>query len=265
MRVGALRSGSSGNLYFVEQDRERLLVDCGVNGKTAAGALAESGIPTDQLTSLAGILLTHEHSDHLAGVGVLMRRFHLPLYTNRETFEKASSSLGRIDLNLVHFLTPGLPAEIGSFQVTPFSISHDAANPVGYTVAVEDKKVAFCTDLGQVTETVKTAVAKSQVVFLEANYDPTLLEEGAYPYYLKTRIRGQKGHLSNQMAGELAVYLVEQGTKHVILSHLSRENNFPILALETVEKSLTQRGAVSQLDYQLEVADRFRISPVHVL
>ena len=265
LKATALRSGSSGNLFLFEKDQTRVVIDCGVNGKTFASALMQAEVPEEETSQIQGILITHEHSDHISGLGVVMRRYKLPVYMTRKTMEAVLPSLGKVDLNLIHLVHPGESFALGDLEVKAFRIPHDAADPVGYSITDGKKKVSLCTDLGEASPAIRAELEGSQLVFLESNYEPDLLAAGPYPYYLKERIRGGKGHLSNHESAELAMDLVKQGTERLVLSHLSRENNYPAMAELVVKGRLSQEGAEADRDYKLEVAQRFSNSGKHVL
>ena len=265
VKVRALRSGSSGNIYLLEAGSTRLILDCGVNGKQFASALAEAGISAAEIPGMQGILITHEHSDHISGLGVILRRYKLPVYMNRATYMAAAPRLGRFDQELLNFIEPGESLPIGDFLVKAFAISHDAADPQAYSFDTEAGKIAFCTDTGLVDDPIYAELQGSKLVFLESNYEPQLLEAGPYPWPLKQRIRGEHGHLSNQRAAELCSQLLETGTDRFVLSHLSQENNFPLLALQATEAQLSAAGAQENLDYQLYVANRYQVSEELVL
>lgn len=265
VQARALRSGSSGNIYFLEAGPTRLLVDCGVNGKQFATALGAAGLAADQIPKIQGILITHEHADHISGLGVILRRYKLPVYMNRATYMAAAPRMGRFDPELLHFIEPGDRLALGDFEVEAFALSHDSADPQAYSFTAESAKLAFCTDTGLVDPAILSALQGSQLVFLEANYEPRLLEAGPYPWPLKQRIRGNCGHLSNQKAAEVCCQLLASGTQHFVLSHLSQENNFPLLARQAAVDGLGAAGAVEGVDYQLSVAQRYQVSEAIIL
>ena len=238
MRVCAIASGSSGNCVYVGYGDTHLLVDAGISGKRVEQALTEIGVAPE---ALQGILITHEHSDHIQGIGVLARRYGIPLYGTAETLcgmLKGKTNIGRIPEELLHEVKPGEPLWFDSLVAKPHSVSHDAANPVCYTFEADGKKAALVTDLGVYDETIREAVSGAQILYLEANHDVNMLMVGAYPYYLKQRILGERGHLSNDAAAGLICEVLHPQLKHVILAHLSKENNLPELAYETVRIEL---------------------------
>lgn len=257
----ALRSGSSGNLYLFSYSGRQVILDCGVNGKQFATALHVAGIPEDRIRDLEGIVITHEHRDHIAGLGVVMRRYRLPIFLTAKTYAAAKPCLGHIDEDLVHIIEAGKPFCLGDMEITSFPLSHDAADPQGYTFETSCGKVALCTDTGLLTAAAKAALVGSDLVFIEANYEPGMLEAGPYPYPLKVRIRSDTGHLSNQTGAAICRRLLEQGTQHFVLSHLSQNNNYPRLAELVASQEISRDGARRDHDYTLAVADRFNNSP----
>lgn len=238
MRVCAIASGSSGNCVYVGNRETHLLVDAGISGKRIEQALLQMDVAPELLK---GILITHEHSDHIQGIGVLARRYGVPLYGTAETLcgmLKGKTNLGRIPEELLHEVKPGEVLWFDELMIRPYRVSHDAANPVCYTLEAEGKKAALVTDLGGYDEKIKEAVSGAQILYLEANHDVNMLLVGAYPYYLKQRILGERGHLSNDAAAKLVCEALHPQLKHVILAHLSKENNLPELAYETVRIEL---------------------------
>ncbi len=211
-------------------------MDCGISGKLLDDSLAQLYIePSD----LDAILITHEHSDHTKGVGVISRKYNLPVYANAATWQAMSAQIGKISEENKQFFVTGESFYINDVKIKSFRTSHDAAESVGYVFETSASKVSIATDMGVVTDEVLSIIAGSDVALIEANYDPSLLEIGSYPYELKKRIKSKLGHLCNDECGALARLLAESGTKEIILGHLSEDNNFPQLALKTVENFLS--------------------------
>ena len=227
-----LASGSKGNSLFVSCRNSSILIDAGLSGIEIERRLNAVNISPENLTA---IIITHEHSDHIKGAGILSRRFKLPVYITQKTWE-ACSSLGKIEH--LHFFECGTPFEIDQILVSPFSISHDARDPVGLTLEYKNHKIGIATDLGIVTSLVKEHLKNSNILYLESNHDLDMLINGSYPWHLKQRIKGRTGHLSNLDAGVLVSELKTDALKHVILAHLSEENNCPQKAIQEVSKSL---------------------------
>ncbi len=253
LELCTLFSGSSGNCVYVSDGETRILVDCGVSGKRIESGLKSIGVGPE---GIHGVLLTHEHSDHIASVGILHRRYGWNLYANHLTWKAAESVVGKIDSSCLHFFCHSF--QIGKIEVNPFSIPHDAADPVGYRFSKGDSCVTVATDLGIITPEVEENLMGSDVVLLEANHDEEMLRMGPYPYSLKQRILGKSGHLSNENAGKLCVRLAKRGTKEFLLGHLSQHNNLPELAYQTVLSELQENAMLEQVN--IEVAPREGVS-----
>lgn len=251
MEIIPLRSGSCGNAALVFTEKTKILVDCGVSGRTAENAVRELGISPDELNA---IVVTHEHSDHIKGVGIMMRRYNIPVFANQETWDIMYDLIGNTDDRYVSVFDRAF--QIGDIGVEPFSIPHDAANPVGYSFINGRERVSVATDIGELKKELFEAIRGSKTVILEANHDINMLEMGSYPQTLKRRIRGSFGHLSNDDAGKAAEFLVKLGTENIILGHLSQENNYPELAFKTVENALLSADIKCGKDVFLAVAKR---------
>lgn len=251
-RFCPLFSGSSGNSAFVGNSNEGLLVDAGVSCKRILDALAAREI---ELDTIRGILITHEHSDHIKGLKVLTKRLNVPVY---------SSALVLNYLAENGCVAPGCELrelapvnEIAGMQVTPFHTPHDSIDSMGFRIETADSRViSIATDLGVVTEEVHEHILGAHLVMIESNYDKRMLECGTYPYFLKQRIKSSHGHLSNDDCAGQVSELVQSGTTRIFLAHLSRENNLPQLALEHTKCSLDAAGAREEFDYLLQVAPR---------
>ncbi len=259
MNLCSIRSSSKGNAILVYTEKTRLLVDCGISGKLAEEGMNQLGIAPE---SLQGILVTHEHQDHIGGVGVMSRRYGLPVYANQKTWAAMDSALGKLAANNRCIFENETAFTIGDITVNPFAIPHDAADPVGYSFTAHGKKVSVATDIGVLEESIFRAVKGSGAILLEANHDRNLLDMGSYPLRLKQRILSEKGHLSNEDAGYAAKFLCKMGTCQIMLGHLSAENNYPLLAEETVAGILKESGIEPGRDLTLTIAPRDRVSSV---
>lgn len=236
MRVCLLASGSRGNCALIEADDCRLLVDAGLSGKETERRLATIGLSCDDLHA---ILVTHEHHDHVGGIGPLARRHNLPVYIDRQTFA-AIPKLGTID-ELVHFV-PGETFELRGVTISSFSTTHDAVNPVGFAFDSAEGKIGFATDLGMPTRLAAQELSNCRVLILEANHDEQMLQDGPYPWHLKHRIRSRHGHLSNGEAKQLLGDISWPGLEALFLAHLSEENNCPDLAKSFFKDTLDSYG-----------------------
>ena len=256
MRMCSIASGSSGNCIYVGSDNHHILIDAGISGKRVEAGLRELELSGKDID---GILLTHEHSDHIKGLGVLARKYGVPIYATPGTAGavKAMSGLGRIDDSLFVEIHADQDFQIGDLKVSPFHISHDAAEPVAYRIACGEKKMAVATDLGVYTDYTVEHLKGLDVLLLEANHDIHMLQVGAYPYYLKQRISGDLGHLSNETAGKLLCEVLHDDLKAIVLGHLSKENNYAELAYETVKLELALGDTpYKPEDFPLSVASR---------
>ncbi len=238
MRFCSFASGSSGNCTYAGSDNTHILVDVGISGKRVDAALEGAGLCGKDLN---GILITHEHSDHISGLGVISRKYGIPIYATEGTVEaiKRDSSVGKIDSDLFNVIKADNKFMIGDLTINPMKISHDAADPVGYRIFYGKKKVAVCTDLGKYDEYTVDCLRGLDAVLLEANHDVRMLQMGTYPYPLKQRILGDRGHLSNENSGRLLSNILHDDLKYVFLGHLSKDNNIPELAYEAVRTEIT--------------------------
>jgi len=258
MNFFTIASGSSGNAYYLGLGGQHFLIDAGVSGKKIEHALHKMNI-----RSLDGIFITHEHRDHIAGAGVVARRFKTAIYATPLTWRYFSrhKSLGALEEGQAKIIEPDMPMIIGGAEVTAFDIPHDASQPVGYSFRTnENEKIVFATDLGHATESVKERLKNARVLLLESNHDPEMLERGRYHRMLKTRVSSKFGHLSNAQAGMLLAEVVMPGKTHVFLAHLSEENNTPMLAFDTVRRVLDGNNITVG---GLEVAERHIAGEMH--
>lgn len=255
----SLYSGSSGNSLFMSSGGTKLLIEAGLSAKKIIGAL---GLIGERPSELSAILVSHEHSDHIRGAGILSRRFDLPVYASEGTWRAMETSIGPVmERNRVVFSSCS-PFVIGDITVTPFPIPHDANEPVGYSFFALGKKVTVATDIGHISTDLLYSFENSDLLLLESNHDLEMLKAGPYPWPLKKRIAGEHGHLSNDTAGEVIAYMAEKGTRRFLLGHLSKANNFPELAYQTVYNALYERSIEAGADIRVEVALRDRVGKV---
>lgn len=251
----SLVSGSSGNASLFEYNGTTILVDIGMSCKKLCEALDSIDISPDKINA---VLITHEHSDHIKGLGVFMRKFNKPVFATNGTLDKFN--FGKVDESLINVFESGKAFSIGDIEINSFPISHDANNPVGFTFNTGNEKYSIATDTGIVTDKVFNAVKGSKAVLLEANHDVEMLKYGGYPYELKKRILGEKGHLSNDTAAITANKLVKYGTEYIMLAHLSDKNNLPGIAYKTTENYLKKNGIKPGQDVKLSVASRYEVT-----
>ncbi|MFB5762692.1 MBL fold metallo-hydrolase [Paenibacillus medicaginis] len=252
-----LSSGSTGNATVVRNEDTTLMIDAGLSAKRIEELLQERDLSG---ADLDGILVTHEHSDHIKGLGAIARKYNLPIYANEKTWAAMAKSIGAIEEVNRMMMETGATMELGSLQVESFGISHDAAEPVGYNFYDGPEKLSVATDLGYVSDKVKQAISKADVLVLEANHDVEMLRMGRYPWNIKRRILSDIGHLSNEMAGAILSELLDGNTKRTYLAHLSRDHNMMELAKLTVRGAMEDRGCFYK-DSEFRLCDTYYDKP----
>lgn len=246
--VTSINSGSNGNCYYIGNSKEAVLIDAGISCREIERRMARLGLSMHRVKA---IFISHEHSDHIKGLCRLSLKYHIPVYINERTLAATGFFIPKEQLNLFYSSDP---IHIGSFQIVPFSKYHDAADPYSFVVEEGGIRVGVFTDIGRVCERVQYHFGQCHAVFLEANYDEELLDRGRYPYFLKNRIRGGHGHLSNREALELFLNHRTPHLSHLFLAHLSKDNNCPDLVNELF--SVHAEGV------KIMVASRYEESPV---
>ena len=249
----SLYSGSTGNCLFVETNETKILIDAGVSQKKISDALASFNVSLDDIDA---ILVTHEHSDHILNVGSISKKYNIPVYCNEETLKAMSSQKSKISEDNQILFKNNKSFKIHDLEIFPFSIPHDAANPCGFNIFHDDKKISIATDIGHIDNNLISHLENSSFMLLEANYDPDILKYGKYPFALKQRILSPIGHLSNESAAKtISTLLKKQVFSQAMLGHLSKENNFPELALKTVYDELGANN-ITKKDITIDVAQR---------
>lgn len=252
IRFSVLASGSTGNAMVVSTDEGKVLIDAGLSAKKVEQLLKERGMSAEELDA---ILVTHEHADHIKGLGAIARKFDLPVYANEKTWEALDQQIGEIAEANRCVMQTGEMREFGSLRVESYGISHDAAEPVGYCFYHEEEKLSLATDLGYMSSKVKEKIQDSDVLVLESNHDIEMLRMGKYPWNIKRRILSDVGHLSNEAAGIGLFDVMTAKTKRVYLAHLSRDHNLMDLARLTVNNMLEERLAPD--DYRPKLMDTY--------
>lgn len=266
LKFCSFASGSSGNCYLIKSDSTALLVDVGITGKRVLGGIEEKGLSPDEID---GIMLTHEHIDHVRSLRMISKKTgNAKVYGSKGTLQAVSDKVAE---EKVCPLTPGEPQYIGDILVKPFHLSHDAAEPMGYSFEQDGRILTIVTDTGYVSEEIFDHVAEADFLVLEANHEVNILKMGAYPYSLKRRILGDEGHLSNETAGKCLCQMLknrkQEGEKadadmpSVVLAHLSNENNTPGQAYLTIRNILFEEDFYIDKDLKLDIARRDEISP----
>ncbi|GAB2498890.1 MBL fold metallo-hydrolase [Alkalibacterium psychrotolerans] len=238
LNISVLASGSTGNITYVESDKMKILVDCGFSGKKAIELLHKIDRKPEDLDA---ILVTHEHSDHIKGVGILARKYNLDVYANELTWQAMEPKLGKLKTEQKHHFSIDKTMTMGDIDVSSFGVSHDAIDPQFYTFQKNDKRFVMLTDTGYVSDRMRDYVKNADAYLFESNHDLSMLRMGKYPWSLKQRIIGDKGHLSNEDGALALAEIVGDRTKRVYLGHLSRENNVKEIAYDTVEDILFRK------------------------
>ncbi len=264
--MATIASGSSGNCTYIGTEDTHILIDAGISMKRTAEGLHALDL---DFSDLDAIFVTHEHSDHIQGIPMIEKHHGLPLYATGGTLArvKAGDAKGVIRQELIHVVRDREEVTVGDLTVRPFAISHDAAEPVGYRVTQTAGNRQFCaavaTDMGCFDERIEQSLSGLDVLLLESNHDVRMLQAGPYPYPLKQRILGERGHLSNDAAGDLLSRVLHDGVKGVLLGHLSEMNNLPELAYETVRVEIELSDTPWHgNDFPIDVAPRAMLSRV---
>ncbi len=262
MRMVSFASGSSGNCICIGSDTTHILIDAGISCKRILEGLSQIGLAPDDISA---VVISHEHNDHIKGLGVLARKLGVPIYATPGTISKLRELefLQDYPEELFEAVNPDVSFLIGDLELLPFSVSHDAADPVGYRVRNGRKQLAVATDMGIYSQYTIDHLLGLNAVLLESNHDVNMLLTGRYPYYLKMRILGEKGHLSNENAGQLLNAILNDSMQYIMLGHLSRENNYEALAYEAVRLEIDQSDSPYRADdFPISIAHRDRMSEI---
>ena len=253
LKVCVLASGSKGNAIYISNGQASILVDAGLSGKEIERRMSARKLDPKSLT---GIVVSHEHSDHVKGVGIISRRFKLPVYISPKTAQAASAQIGK--LHQTTYFNCGSSFDIQGLEIRPFSTSHDAEDPAGFTFRYKGQKIGLATDLGVATQMVKEHLKGCNLLILEANHDSDMLINGPYPWHLKQRIKSRKGHLSNDDSCKLLGKVLHKDLAWVVLAHLSEQNNHPEKALRRVSQALENQ----RFKLKFHVASQYESSRV---
>lgn len=262
MRLASLSSGSSGNSIYVGSDTTNILVDTGCSKKRIEEGLSKLDL---SLSDIDAIFVTHEHSDHIAGLHTILKKYDIPVFATPGTLEgiRISDKKGEMLSSEFHEIHADEKVSVKDLMINPITIMHDALEPVAYRISCGKKKIAVATDLGCYNEYIVENLKGMDGILIEANHDVRMLQTGPYPYYLKRRILGEKGHLSNEKSGELLCRILHDNLKGILLGHLSKENNLPELAYETVRVEIEMGdNPYHGNDFPIMVAARNELSPV---
>ena len=239
LRFSVLASGSTGNMLYAGTDKQKLLVDAGLSGKAAEAHFKQVGA---DIQEVAGILVTHEHSDHIKGLGVLARKYKLPIYANEKTWKAMEHLIGEVPTEQKFVFPVGAVQSFGDIDVESFGVSHDAAEPMFYVFHHAGKKLVLITDTGYVSDRMKGIIKGADAFIFESNHDVEMLRMGRYPWSVKRRILSDVGHVSNEDAALAMAEVITDNTKHIYLAHLSQDNNMKELARLSVSQVLEGKG-----------------------
>lgn len=249
-------SGSSGNCYYLGNGEDAILIDAGIGIRRIKRYLKEYGIKSSEIK---GVIITHDHADHVKAVGYVSQEMNLPVYSTdliHKGMNNNIHTMKKVDAGNQIFINQYEPFQIAGFRITAFPIPHDSTENMGYLIEVNDRSFCIMTDVGMPTETVQEYIRKANYLVIEANYDEEMLRTGKYPQLLKDRISSGTGHMSNHQTAKALADNFHEGLSHVWLCHLSEENNHPELARKTIEYHLRSFGIIAGKDFQLEVLRR---------
>ena len=246
-KISVLASGSSGNSIYISDGKLNILIDAGLSGKDLEKRLNKIGVSANEIDA---ILITHEHRDHVSGAGIISRRYNIPIYANDPTWEQSYECIGNIDEKHCKIISNDFM--LGDISIHPFSISHDAASPFAYILHCNNKSVGIATDMGYFDEKIVNELKGLDFLVIEANHDLDMLMTGSYPWNVKHRIRGDEGHLSNDDTAALLPKVIDSNGPHILLAHLSEDNNNPEVAYITVKNGLEANDLKEGKDYTLD-------------
>lgn len=258
----SLSSGSSGNCQYIGTDRIKILIDSGLSGKKIESLLLSIDVRPEEIDY---ILVTHEHIDHVKGVGVLSRRYDIPIFANEKTWTSMGRLIGNIRDKNIRIFQSEKDFELGDLGIYPFKVFHDAAEPVGYIFYHKGTKISIMTDTGWVNDNMKNTIKDSSLYLIESNHDTQMLKEGSYPWPLKKRILSTKGHLSNMDAARVLSEVLSGNGEIVLLGHLSKDNNIPELAYDTVREYIKDYGLSVKDNITLDLTFRDKAGKVYIL
>lgn len=249
----SLSSGSSGNCYYLGNESEGILIDAGLSARTIRNSLKQIGVA---IPNIMGILLSHNHTDHTRGLEVLARKDNIPAFTTKKVWDSILARNKNISRDCIRTISLQEEFRLAGFDIEVFPVSHDAPETIGFHISAGIKKITIATDLGYISDTVAPYIREANLLIIESNYDEQMLEDGRYPYFLKTRIRSDHGHLGNHQTSAFLADNINGNLQHVCLAHLSKNNNTPDLALQKLTDALSERGIELNGQLRLSVLNR---------
>ena len=249
----SLSSGSSGNCYYIGNEFHGILVDAGISAITIRKFLKDINI---SIQTIMGVLITHNHIDHIKGLAVLTRKNSIPAFTTGKIWESILSPYVKISRDCIREIPLQQKFHLAGFDIEAFPVFHDAPETIGFHISSGDKKITIATDLGYICSTAAPYLKESNLLVIESNYDEQMLENGRYPYFLKARIKSDTGHLGNHQTSDFLADILNDKLSHICLAHLSKNNNTPEIALQTLYKTFTERGIDLNGNHQISVLKR---------
>jgi phosphoribosyl 1,2-cyclic phosphodiesterase len=249
----SLSSGSSGNCYYLGNEFHGILIDAGISATAIRKFLKDMGI---SMQTIMGVLITHNHVDHIRGLEVLTRRDSLPAFTSGKIWESIISPRNNISRDCIREISMQQPFHLAGFDIEAFPVCHDAPETIGFHICAGGKKITIATDLGHICQTAAPYIKAANLLVIESNYDEQMLAEGQYPYYLKARIRSDHGHLGNQQTSVFLADMINDELSHICLAHLSKNNNTPEKALQTLRQTFSEKGIMLNGHQQISILKR---------
>jgi len=255
----SLSSGSSGNCYYLGNEFNGILIDAGIPAGAIRKFLKNMGI---SMQTIMGVLITHNHSDHIRGLELLTRKNNLPVFTTNNIWESIISPKNRISGNFMHEIALQQKFHLAGFDIEAFPVSHDAPETIGFHICAGYLKVTIATDLGHICQTAAPYIQAANLLIIESNYDEQMLVNGKYPHFLKARIQSDHGHLGNHQTSAFLADIVGENLRHICLAHLSNKNNTPEIALQTLQQTFSERGISTNGQLQISILNRYMPSEV---
>jgi len=249
----SLSSGSSGNCYYLGNEFQGILIDAGISATSIRKFLRDIDIP---MQTIMGVLITHNHIDHIRGLEVLTRKNNLPAFTTSKIWKSILSPKNKISIDCIREIPLQHRFHLAGFDIEAFPVCHDAPETIGFHICVNDKKITIATDLGHICQTAAPYIQAANLLVLESNYDEQMLENGKYPHFLKARIQSDHGHLGNHQTSAFLADIISDKLSNICLAHLSKNNNTPELVLQTIQQTFLERGIILNNQQQISILNR---------